>query len=125
KMGDHIKALQCWTEAIEFLRKAGGMPYWAFCMAGRADTLRALGRLKEAEEDLTEVLKESEKITDEILITVKLSLVRVHVDSLRWEEALSTLREAETLVTKSTDHSQLFELYTLFDLVFKSLGLTT
>jgi tetratricopeptide (TPR) repeat protein/DNA-binding CsgD family transcriptional regulator len=123
--GDHAKALLRWTEAVKLLRKAGGMPYWAFSVAGRADTLRALGRLKEAETELTEVLEESENIPPLILINVKMTLARVHVDSLRWEDALITLREAEELVSESTDHSQLFDLYTIFHQVFKALGLTT
>lgn len=125
QMGEHAKALQCWTDAIELLRKAGGMPYWAFCVAGRADTLTALGRPEEAEADLNEVLKESEKVTDEILITVKLSLTRIHAESLRWEQALDTLREVEALVTESTDHGQLHSLYTLFHQTFRAIGLTT
>lgn len=123
--GDHAKALLRWTEAVKLLRKAGGMPYWAYSVAGRADTLRAMGRLKEAEADLNEVLKESDSITDLILINVKISLARVYADSNRWEDALNTLREAEALVTESTEHSQLFDLYTIFHLVFKSIGLTT
>jgi tetratricopeptide (TPR) repeat protein len=123
--GDHAKALLRWTEAIELLRKAGGMPYWAYSIAGRADTLRALGRLKEAEADLNGVLEEADKITDQILISVKISLARVYVDSMRWEEALHALRDAEALVNESTDHAQLYDLYTLFHLVFKALGLTT
>lgn len=122
--GDHEKALLRWAEAVNLLRKAGGMPYWAYSVAGRADTLRAMGRLKEAEADLNEVLKESENIPNLILINVKMTLARVYADSMRWEDALNTLREAEALITESTDHSQLFDLYTIFHQVFKALGLT-
>lgn len=124
QLGDHNKALQCWSEAIDLLLKAGGMPYWAFCVAGRADTLLALGRLEEAEADLNEVIEQSEKIPAQVLITVKTALARVHVDSSRWEEALHTLREVEALITDVTDHCQLFSLYKLFHQVFKALGLT-
>ena len=123
--GDHAKALLRWTEAVKLLRKAGGMPYWAYSVAGRADTLRAMGRLKEAEAELNSVLQESEGIPDLILINVKISLARVYADSMRWEDALNYLREAEALVSESTEHSQLFDLYTIFHLVFKALGLTT
>lgn len=123
--GDHAKALLRWTEAVGLLRKEGGMPFWAQAKAGRADTLRAMGRLKVAEEELNEVFKESDRIPDQILISVKISLARVHVDSQRWEDALSALREAEALTADSTDHSLLFELYALFHSVFKALGLTT
>ena len=123
--GDYAKALLRWNEAITLLRKAGGMPFWAQSIAGKADTLRAMGRLKEAEEVLKEALQEAENIPDLILINVKMSLARVFADALLWENALITLREAEALITESTDHSQLFDLYTCFHMVFKALLLTT
>ncbi|MCF8277087.1 MAG: tetratricopeptide repeat protein [Flavobacteriales bacterium] len=122
--GDYPKSLLRWGEAIELLRKAGGMPFWAQSVAGRADTLRAMGKIEEAETELKGAIEESDKIPALILINVHMALARIYADSQRWEFSLNTLRDAEALVTESTDHSQLFDLYTGFHMVFKALGIT-
>jgi tetratricopeptide (TPR) repeat protein/DNA-binding CsgD family transcriptional regulator len=125
QMGDHAKALLRWNEAVELLKKEGGMPFWAQAVAGRADTLRAMGRPKVAEAELKEAFNHADQIPPIVLINLHIALARVHVDSMRWEDALHSLRETEALITDATDHSLLFDLHALFHHVFKALGQTT
>lgn len=121
QLGKYTKALLRWTEAIEYLKKAGGMPFWAQAMAGRADTLRALNCLSEAEEQLKLAIGEAKGLPAPIHINIHLSLSRVFADGGKWDESVSNLQMAEKLMDETTDHSQRVELHSGFYSAYKSI----
>ena len=122
RLGDHPKALLRWTEAEELLRKAGGMPYWAQSAAGKADTLRSMGRLMEAEQQLEQVLAEASQLPPDILITPHVSMARIHLDAERWQKAILHLKEAEKLVDDTTNHSLQVEIHEGFYAAHRAMG---
>lgn len=121
QIGDYSKALLRWTEAVDYLKKAGGMPLWAQAMAGRGDTLRAMNCLAEAEEQLKLAIAEAKDVPAPIRINLHLSLSRVFADDEKWNESVRSLQSAEALMDDTTDHSQRVELHAGFHLAYKSL----
>lgn len=123
QMGDHAKALTRWTDAIHYFKKAGGMPLWAEAMAGRADTLRQLNRLSEAEAQLAEAIVAVKDLPGPIRISLHLALARVHADAQRWSESIGTLKEAEPLMDRKTiGHTQWVELHEALYQAYKAMG---
>lgn len=121
QLGDYAKALLRWTEAVDYLKQAGGMPLWAQAMAGRADTLRAMKCLLEAEEQLKLAITEAKAIPASIQINLYLSLSRVFSDGDKWSDSVKSLQSAEKLMDETTDHSQRVELHSGYHLAYKSL----
>jgi tetratricopeptide (TPR) repeat protein len=122
QMGDHAKALVRWTDAIHYFKKAGGMPLWAEAMAGRADTLRQLNRLSEAEAQLAEAIAVKD-LPGPIRISLHLALARVHADAQQWSASIITLRETEALMDrKTTGHTQWVDLHSGLYQAYKAMG---
>jgi len=123
QMGDHTKALVRWSDAIHYFKKAGGMPLWAEAMAGRADTLRQMNRLSEAEAQLDEAIVAAKDLPVPIRISLHLALARVHADAQRWSASIDTLRETEALMDRNTTgHTQWVDLHSGLYLAFKAMG---
>lgn len=123
QMGDHAKALSRWADAIDYLKKSGGMPLWAQAMGGRADTLRQLNRLPEAEEQLAEAIVAAKDLPHPIRVNLYLSLARVHADAQRWDESIESLRSAQELMDdKTTGLTQWVDLHKAYHFAYRSKG---
>ncbi len=123
QFGEHSKALLRWDEGIVYLRRAGGMPLWAQGIAGRADTLRQMGRFADAQAELTQLIKEATDLPAPIQINLYLSLSRVYADAQKWNESIGALTSAQKLMDDTTTGlTQRVELHTAFHLAYKSMN---
>lgn len=122
QVGEHSKALLRWSDAIDYLKKAGGMPLWAQGVAGRADTLRQMNRLEEAEAEMTQLIDGAKDLPAPIQINLYLSLSRVYADAEKWNDSIESLKLAEALMDdKTTGLSQRVELHQGFHLAYRLL----
>lgn len=120
QLGGHSKALQRWTESIDYLKRAGGMPLWAQAIAGKADTLRQMKRFPEAEEQLLLAIAEAKDAPAPIKINLYLPLSRIYMDEARWDESETTLISVQELMNEGIGHTLQVELHSGFYTVYKA-----
>lgn len=122
QLNEHPKALVRWKEAVELLRKAGGMPYWAQSIAGMADTLRIMGHPDEAETHLAEAISNAEGFPPSILMNLHLSMARTKNAMQLFKESIHHHDAASAAINETTDHSQQVELHTGYHEAHRSLN---
>lgn len=121
QMGAHTKALQHWSDAIDYLKEAGGMPLWAQAVAGRADSLRQLGRLDDAEDQLKDALSEVDKLPPPIRFDLYLALSRIYAAAKSWDDCIKVLqRAAELEAEQGIGHLQWVEFHTEFHAAYRA-----